>query len=51
MQEFVQNNQGVIAAVLFLMVLPFYIKKIQQWSKASQEKAKARRKRLKDLDL
>jgi ABC-type sulfate transport system permease component len=47
MTEFIQNNQGVIAAVLFLMVLPFYIKKVQEYSKASQKKTKARKQRLK----
>jgi len=47
MSEFIHNHFGAIIFVLFLLMLPFYIKKVQGYAKASQKKTKARKQRLK----
>lgn len=46
MQEWIQNNQGAIVVVLFLLALPFYLQKMQQWHKNSQKRKRERKKRL-----
>jgi len=46
MEEFIHNHINGIAVVLALMVLPFYLQKMQQWHKAGQKRKRERKKRL-----
>lgn len=46
MEEFIHNHINGIVVVLALLVVPFYLQKIQQWHKASQKRKRERKKRL-----
>ncbi len=46
MEEFIHTHINGIAVVLALMVLPFYLQKMQKWHKAGQKRKRERKKRL-----
>lgn len=46
MEEFIHNHINGIVVVLALLVVPFYLQKMQQWHKNSQKRKRERKKRL-----
>lgn len=46
MTDFIHTHMNTISVVLMLLILPFYLQKIQQWTKNCRRKNRQRRKRL-----
>jgi len=47
MEAFIHDHMSGIVIVLVLLVLPFYLQKMQQWHKSSHKRKQERKRRLK----